>query len=251
MFIEIEGLRIYYEVAGGGKPVVLLHGWGGRVESFRPVFNFLRPRFKVYALDLPGFGRSDEPPVPWSVGDYTTVVADFFAELGIEKADVVAHSFGGRVALVLAAVFPDRVDRLVLINSAGIKPKRTLSYHLRVAVAKAVRSLSVFGRGGRRVKEALSALMGSKEYRQTEGVMRATFVRVVNEDLRPLLPRIKAPTLLIWGEQDADTPLSDGQIMEQEIADAGLVVLKNAGHFSYLDAFPQFCRVVSVFLEGG
>jgi pimeloyl-ACP methyl ester carboxylesterase len=250
VFIEIEGLRIYYEVAGRGKPVVLLHGWGGRVESFRPVFNFLRPRFKVYALDLPGFGRSDEPPVPWDVGEYTAVVADFFTELGLEKADVVAHSFGGRVALVLAAVFPDRVDKLVLIDSAGIKPKRTLSYHLRVAVAKAVRSLSVFGRGGRKVKEALYALTGSRDYRQTEGVMRATFVRVVNEDLRPLLPSIKAPTLLIWGEKDTDTPLSDGQIMEQEIADAGLVVLKNAGHFSYLDAFPQFCRIVSVFLGG-
>ncbi len=250
MFIEIEGLRIYYEVAGQGKPVVLLHGWGGRVESFRPVFDFLRPRFKVYALDLPGFGRSDEPPVAWGVGDYATVLADFLAGLGIEKAAVVAHSFGGRVALALAAHFPDRIDRLVLIDSAGIKPKRTLSYHLRVAAAKAARSLSVLGRGGRKVKEAIYALTGSKDYRETAGVMRATFVRVVNEDLRPLLPQIKAPTLLIWGEKDPDTPLSDGQIMEQEIADAGLVVLKNAGHFSYLDAFPQFCRVVSAFLEG-
>ncbi len=243
-------MRIYYEVAGRGKAVVLLHGWGGRVESFRPVFDFLRPRFKVYALDLPGFGRSDEPPAPWGVGNYAAVVADFCTELGLEKADVVAHSFGGRVALVLAADFPDRVERLVLIDSAGIKPKRTLSYHLRVAVAKAARSLAVLGSGGRKVKAALSALTGSKDYRETEGVMRATFVRVVNHDLRPLLPGIKAPTLLIWGEKDADTPLSDGQTMEQEIANAGLVILKNAGHFSYLDAFPQFCRVLSAFLEG-
>ena len=135
-----------------------------------------------------------------------------------------------------------------MVDSAGIKPRRTAKYYLRVGLAKIGKLFRRCGKYGTLIADAVSVRAGSKDY-QNAGDMRATLVKVVNQDLRSLLPRITASTLLIWGEDDKDTPVSFGQIMEKEIPDAGLVVLKEAGHFSYLDQFPQFCRIVASFLN--
>ena len=250
MNVEIDGLKVFYEVGGTGETVVLLHGWGGQSESFKPVFDFLINGYKTYSLDLPGFGKSDMPPCPWGADDYTRLILGFFEELQIAKANIIAHSFGGRIAIVLAAKQPEKVDKLVLVDSAGLKPRRTVKYHVRVSIAKMGKllfSARLFGTFGNKARKAISRLVGSKDY-QDAGEMRGTFVKVVNEDLRPLLPKIRASTLLVWGEKDTATPISHAKIMENEIEDAGLVVLQNAGHFSYLDNFPQFCRIVSRFL---
>ena len=94
-------------------------------------------------------------------------------------------------------------------------------------------------------------MAGSADYQQLSGVMRQVFVRVVNQDLTPYLPKIQAPSLLIYGADDQDTPVRYGKIMEKKIPNAGLVVLENAGHFSYLDQFPRYISIVKVFLEVG
>lgn len=250
MFIELQGLKVFYDFVGEGDTVVLMHGWGGHVGSFKPVFDYLSKRFKVYVFDFPGFGKSDLPPKAWGTEEYGKFVMKFFKEVNIEKANIVAHSFGGRVAIWLAANFPEMMKKLVLIDSAGIKPKRTLKYHIKVTIAKSgkrIFSHPIFGKYGARLLNNLYRLVGSKDYQQQTGVMRSTLVKIVNEDLRELLPKITAPTLLIWGENDKDVPLAYAKIMEKEIKDAGLVILKDAGHFSYLDRFPDFCLIVSKF----
>ena len=247
---EINDLNISYQVAGAGDVVLLLHGWGGEAASFQPVFDWLTQFHKVYALDLPGFGKSQIPPTAWNTSDYAQFVIAFLERFCIPKAHFIGHSFGGRIAIIVSAEYPEKVDKLILVDSAGIKPPRTAKYHLRVGLAKIGKLLRRCGRYGVLVADAIAARAGSKDY-QNAGAMRATLVKVVNQDLRPLLPRITASTLLIWGEDDKDTPISFGQIMEKEIPDAGLVVLKEAGHFSYLDKFPQFCRIVASFLSYG
>lgn len=250
MNVEIDGLNVFYEVGGSGASVVLLHGWGGNSESFKPVFDYLINNYKTYTLDLPGFGNSDLPPCPWGADDYARLILGFFEKLQIDKANIIAHSFGGRIAIVLAAEQPEKVEKLVLVGSAGIIPRRTVKYHVRVSIAKMGKLLfapQLFGTFGVRGRNAISRLVGSKDY-QDAGELRGTFVKVVNEDLKPRLPKIRASTLLVWGEKDTATPISHAKIMEKEIEDAGLVVLQNAGHFSYLDNFPQFCRIVSRFL---
>lgn len=245
---EINNLNISYQVAGAGDVVLLLHGWGGEAASFQPVFDWLAQFHKVYALDLPGFGKSQMPPTAWNTSDYAQCIIAFLERFCIPKAHFIGHSFGGRIAIIVSAEYPEKVDKLILVDSAGIKPRRTAKYHLRVGLAKIGKLLRRCGKYGALVADAMSARAGSKDY-QNAGAMRATLVKVVNQDLRPLLPRITASTLLIWGENDKDTPISFGQIMEKEIPDAGLVVLKEAGHFSYLDKFPQFCRIVASFLK--
>lgn len=245
---EINNLNVSYQVAGEGDVVLLLHGWGGEAASFQPVFEWLAQSHKVYALDLPGFGKSQAPPTAWDSSDYAQFVTAFLEKFGIPKAHLIGHSFGGRISIILSAEHPEKVDKLILVDSAGIRPQRTAKYYFRVSIAKVGKLLRQCGKFGGHLANAMSARVGSKDY-QDAGEMRATLVKVVNQDLRSLLPRISASTLLIWGENDKDTPVSFGEIMEKEIPDAGLVVLKEAGHFSYLDKFPQFCRIVASFLK--
>lgn len=244
----LNSLKISYQIAGEGDVVLLLHGWGGEAASFQPVFDWLAQSHKVYALDLPGFGKSQIPPTAWNTSDYAQFVIAFLEKFRIPKAHFIGHSFGGRISIIISAEYPEKVDKLILVDSAGIKPRRTIKYQLRVGLAKIGKLLRRCGKYGVLVADAMSTRAGSKDY-QNAGDMRGTLVKVVNQDLRSLLPRITASTLLIWGEDDKDTPVSFGQIMEKEIPDAGLVVLKEAGHFSYLDQFPQFCRIVASFLN--
>ncbi len=245
---EINNLNIAYQVAGEGDVVILLHGWGGEAASFQPVFKWLSQSHKVYVLDLPGFGKSQIPPIPWDSSDYAQLVTIFLEKFDIPKAHLIGHSFGGRISIILSAEHPEKVDKLILVDSAGLKPKRPPKYYLRVGLAKVGKWIRRCGSSGERLANALSARLGSKDY-QEAGEMRETLVKVVNQDLRSLLPRISASTLLIWGENDKDTPVWFGKVMEREIPDAGLVILKEAGHFSYLDQFPQFCRIVASFLK--
>lgn len=250
MFAELAGVRVYYEVAGAGKPVLLLHGWGARAAAMRPVLDVLQADHAVYALDFPGFGQSALPPTPWGVGEYCRVVVELLEKHEVGRAAVIGHSFGGRVGIKLAAEHPELVEKLVLVDSAGIRPAPSARQRL---LGPAVRggkvllgALSRVGLG-EPVERLARERLGSADYRAA-GPLRETFIRVVSEDLRPLLPRIKAPTLLIWGERDEETPVADARTMEREIPDAGLVILEGAGHFSYLDRPSDFSRIVRTFL---
>ncbi|ATY85374.1 alpha/beta hydrolase [Kyrpidia spormannii] len=249
--VDLGGLRISYEDRGEGFPVLLLHGWGGRAESFRPVTDRLAQGYRVLVPDLPGFGESAPPPSTWGVGDYAKFVLEFMKHVGISRAHVIGHSFGGRIGIVLAATHPDRVARMVLVDAAGIRPRRSWKYYIRVYTFKTLRALYQRLPGKDRDKRLaqLYARFGSKDYREA-GPMRAVMVRVINEDLRSFLPRIRASTLLIWGEEDRDTPVWMGKVMEKEIPDAGLVVFPGAGHFSYLDRFADFSVIVERFFKG-
>ena len=247
MFIKIDDLKVYYEVEGQGHPILLLHGWGQSVAAFQPVFDYLKQNFRVYSLDFPGFGQSEEPQTVWSVYDYADMVDKFVKQLDIKNPTIFGHSFGGRVGIIYAGRQND-LNKLVLIDSAGIKPKRGLDYYVRVytyKLGKKVLSLP----GLRAYKEKMMENAGSSDYKNASMMMRQIMSKVVNEDLQHLMPSIQAETLLVWGDLDDATPLSDAKIMEQKIPGAGLVVFKGAGHYSYLECLGQFLRVIDVFLE--
>jgi pimeloyl-ACP methyl ester carboxylesterase len=235
--------------AAGDLPIVVLHGWGAHIESVAPILAALDGASEVIALDLPGFGESEPPPEAWGSAEYARFVSEFLDHLGVPRSHFVGHSHGGRVAIVLAAEEPGRVERLLLVDSAGIRPKRGLRYHRRVAVAKLGRAAArVGGAPGRHLQERMRARVASRDYLEASESMRGTFRTVIAEDLSDLLPRIAASTLLVWGERDDDTPLWMGRRMEELIPDAGLVVLDGAGHYSYADAPGQFAAVARRFL---
>jgi pimeloyl-ACP methyl ester carboxylesterase len=252
VFVEVDGLRVNVERAGSGPTLLLLHGWGGSIRSFAPLMPAFTQVFSVCAFDLPGFGLSALPPSTWGVSDYVMFVRHLMQRLEIDRAHLLGHSHGGRVGIALAAEAPDAVDRLVLVDAAGIRPPRTLTLRARGLLARNARRLlshPMAGAPGRRALSALYHRLGMADY-ASAGPLRATFVRVVNEDLRPLLPAISAPTLVIWGEQDRDTPLWMGRLMAREIPDAELVVLSPAGHYAYLDQPQAFAERVLAFLSG-
>jgi pimeloyl-ACP methyl ester carboxylesterase len=235
--------------APGDLPIVVLHGWGAHIEAVAPILTALEGAPELIALDLPGFGESEPPQQAWDVDSYARFMVHFLDELAVERAHLVGHSHGGRVSIALAADEPQRVGRLLLVDSAGIPPKRGFRYRRRVAVAKLGRAIATIGgRPGRRLQERMRARVASRDYLEASEAMRGTFRAVIAADLSDRLPRIAAPTLLVWGDEDDDTPLWMAERMEALIPDAGLVVLDGAGHYSYADSPGQFRAVARRFL---
>ena len=242
------GIRIRYVSLGRGKPLLLLHGWGTSLDTFGAMIEDLKRQFRITAFDFPGHGGSDMPPVTWAVDAFVGLTLGVMAELGIERASVLGHSFGGRVAIKLAAAYPEMVDRLVLVDSAGVPPPQTIKRRLKRVASKSANTIGRLGRPGQAVRRATVRRIASPDYKEA-GPLRDTFLAIVREDLRPALPRIKAPTLLVWGESDDDTTLADAHTMEKLIPGARLLVLKNAGHFSYLDQYGRFRLAIVSFLD--
>lgn len=254
MKINIEGLDINYICEGEGKSILLLHGWGANIQAFTPVINRLKNNFKVYVIDFPGFGESDEPKDIYGVYDYARIVKEFIDKMELNQVILMGHSFGGRISIILGKKYPNIIKKIILVDSAGIIPKRKFKYYFKVYTFKSLRfiysKLFFFKNKKERMKKFYKKF-GSEDYKEASETMRKILVKIVNQDLKPLLKGIKAPTLLIWGENDTATPLYMGKIMEKEIPNSGLVVLEGAGHFSYLDKFNKFIIIVENFLLGG
>ncbi len=251
MYCTVRGLKTEYERRGEGKPLLILHGWGSSIQAMAPVANCaVGLGYEAISLAFAGFGGTEEPKNAWTVRDYAEFTREFMATQGIEGCSVACHSFGGRVTIMLAAEDDKLFDKIIMIDAAGIKPKRTLAYHIKTLKYKLGKRLMKVGfidelfKLSEKQKNA-----GSADYRALKtDIMRKTFVNVVNEDLTPLLENIKNETLLIWGDQDKATPLADAKLMEKKIPNAGLAVLKGAGHFSYAEKYPQFCAVMKAYL---
>lgn len=252
MQINIDGLNINYIDEGIGRNVLLLHGWGANVQTMMPIFNILKDKLRVIALDLPGFGESDIPEKPWNSYNYAEFVKNFIDKIGIKDIILFGHSHGGRISIILSSKYDNLINKLILIDSAGLIPKRPLKYYFKVYSFKFLKFMyTTFAIGDSKdIKlENFYKKFGSVDYRASQGIMRQTMVKVINDNLIDLLSSINAPTLLIWGEIDEDTPLYMGKLMEERIKDSGLIVLKGAGHFSYVDCYEQFKAVIMVFLK--
>lgn len=249
--INIDGLELTYDETGpdGGIPVILMHGWGCNHTTVASIANALNGKLKVYSLDLPGHGKSQEPPEPWGIEKFTTLVEKFAKVLNIDSPVLIGHSFGGRISILMAS--RNKVSKVVLVDSAGIKPHHSWKYYLKVYSFKSARKVLPFVLGKKKAGKVIDAWRGkagSADYRQSSPMMRAVMSICVNEDLKKFMPSIKAPTLLIWGENDTATPLSDAKTMELLIPDAGLVSFQGCGHYSFLDNPGQFKAVIQSFL---
>ncbi len=253
MTTVIDGLNINYEKRGEGDFVLFLHGWGANITLFDGLMNLVSQRYTALALDMPGFGKSDEPSEPWCVDDYVDFVLKFIDIFKPERLVLLGHSFGGRVIIkMLARELPFEVKKIILVDAAGIKPKKSLKQKASLAVYKVGKAVLSFKPIKAMFPNALDNMRkkrGSADYNSATPVMRQTLVKVVNEDLTHLLPSIKASSLLIWGTLDTATPLSDGELMEKLIPDAGLVKVNGAGHYSFLEAPDLVARVVASFLK--
>ncbi|MBR1654612.1 MAG: alpha/beta hydrolase [Clostridia bacterium] len=252
MNININGYNINYEVSGEGKPVVLVHGWLTDLNTMKPLQNHLSKNFKVYNLDVIGFGKSDLPKEPLSTEDFSNFLNDFLDALNIENPILIGHSNGGRMIINLVGRNLRKVNKIVLIDSAGIVPKRKPKYYFKVYTFKAVKNITkLFPKTEmfNNMRERMLGKFGSSDYKQSPEVLRKTMSKIVNEDQKSLMPNIKVPTLIIWGEKDTATPLEDAKTMEKLIPDSGLVVYPGRSHFSYLEELGSVLVVLDEFLK--
>ncbi|MBI2903577.1 MAG: alpha/beta hydrolase [Candidatus Methylomirabilis oxyfera] len=253
MLTRVNDLDTHFTLCGEGEPIVLLHGWGTSAESLGGIAKCLEDRFRVFAIDLPGFGWTPPPPVTWGTRDYAAHVEAFMESNGIHSANLLGHSFGGRIALALAAQSPHRVRRLVLVASAGIRGSLRSSHYLKVAAAKLAKrvfSFPIWGRLGERILSTVHQRVGSRDYRNA-GQMRRTLVRVVNEDLRNILSFVQAPTLVIWGDRDLEVSRYSMEIMAGGIRGSQLEIMEGAGHFPFVDMPERFGKLLRDFLCRG
>lgn len=250
--IDIDGVSLHYRDSGEEnlRQIIIMHGWGCNVDTVASIGNIFKGKMRVLNVDLPGHGRSSEPPAVWGVEDFTAMMEKFISRLDLKRPSLVGHSFGGRISLLLSS--RNDVDKVLLVDAAGIKPKRSFNYYRKVYTFKAMKHLMMLLLGKKKGMEAVErmrAKKGSADYRNSSPRMRAIMSRCVNEDLKHVMPSIKAPTLLIWGEVDTATPLSDAITMKRLIPDAGLVSFPGCGHYSFLDNPFGFRAAVSSFFN--
>lgn len=252
MQIKIKDWNINYEVEGEGSPIILLHGWLTNLESMRPLTTNLVKNFKVYLVDVVGFGKSDLPEEPLNSNDFAEFLKEFMEKLEIENPILIGHSNGGRIIINAVGNKLVKAKKIVLIDSAGIKPKRSATYYFKVGVYKIGKMfLNVLPntKGIKEFKERLRNNVGSNDYKASPIVLKDTMKIIVNEDVKPILPNIDVPTLLIWGRLDTATPISDAKIMEKLIPNCGLVEYPYGTHFSYLENIENCKLVLDSFLN--
>lgn len=242
MEVVVEGKKVAYLQEGQGENILFLHGYLSCKESFYYQIQHLRSDYKVTALDFIGFGKSDALTEAWSVADYAKHTLAFLKNLQIDKTHIVAHSFGGRVALWLLAHYPQYFQRAVLTGCAGLIPKRGLKYHLKVNGYKLCKK--IFPNFAKRH-------FGSKEYRTLSPIMQESYKKIVNDDLFYCLAKIKSETLYIFGENDKDTPLYMANTLQANTPNAKLHIIKGGTHFCFCEQVALFNDITLKFLQYG
>lgn len=238
MRITIKDVNVNYIQYGEGKDILLLHGWGQNIEMMKPLGDNFSDKYRITILDLPGFGNSSEPSSPWTMSDYSNMLEEFVEKVGITKPIVIGHSFGGRLAIRYSANNP--IEKLVLFGAPCIRLQEKLP--LSVRFLKALKKLPLMNEFGEYMKQYI----GSRDYKAASPIMRQTLVDVVNEDLSSYAKKIEEPTLLIWGENDTEAPVSDAKELERIMIDGALIVIPGT-HYAYLENLGRVVEILKNF----
>ena len=255
--IAVFGQKIHYVELGAGPTVILLHGLGGSTQNWALNFGPLSKEFHVIIPDQIGFGTSDKPLINYRIATYVDFLDQFCKQLKIERATLVGGSLGGWVAAAFTLAFPDRVDRLVLVDAAGYAPPvnfdyRTL-YGLNPSSREGMKQLAgriFFNKGfaGDQVMDQFIAQRVGAGDGYTINMIIASMIR--GEDfIDNRVQDIKQPTLIVWGREDGLIPLSDGQRFKKEIPNSTLVVIDQCGHVPNFEKAAEFNVALLKFLK--
>lgn len=251
--VVVQGIHTTYKIVGQGQPVLILHGWGGSSDTWEKFLNqhVNTDQFSLISVDLPGFGKTADPPISWSVSDYVQFVRDFISILGLSDVVLVGHSFGGRISIKLTSQYPEKIRAVVLVAAAGIKHKKTLKQRISYVVAKQgkkVMQSSLLKPFEKHMRALLYKVIREKDYIQTKGVMRETFKKVISEDLTQYLSSIEIPSLIVWGTKDSYVPVSDAYLMHEKINGSLLEVIHGARHGIHREMPGRLYKLVSHFI---
>jgi len=237
---------VFSEQAEASQSLLFLHGWRSQKEVWKPVIGRLQKQCKIYAMDLPGFGASQTPSQPMSVGDYAGAVREFIEKLDLKNVVVIGHSFGGRVGIKLSSQYPNLISKLVLVDSAGFAmdaSKKSLM-NMAAKIVKPIFKPKIM----QGLRKKIYQKIGAEDYVATPQLTR-TYLKVISENLSADMQVIACPTLIVFGSHDTETPASFGSKMQNLIPNSKFVILNNAGHFSFLDQPDEFVRLLLEFIE--
>ncbi len=249
--IIINDLLINYysvlpEKKNSGKTIIFLHGWGVDSKLWLGLIPKLIDRnYSLYFLDLPGFGQSQDPNTIYAINDYKKIVYEFIEKLNIKKTNLIGHSFGGRIALKIASENPDFLEKIVLVDAAGVV-HNSRKKKIMAIISKFIKPIFMPS-FMQPLRKRFYMSIGS-EYLENIKLSKI-FSKVVMEDLSPFFSKIKKQVLIIWGEDDKITPLDDGKLMNKIITKSKLVILKRAGHFCFIDQPEEFNRELIKFID--
>lgn len=260
--VEVFGRSIHYVEAGAGPVVILIHGLGADYTNWAPTVPALASKFHVYAIDQIGFGKSDKPMINYRVATLVEFLNEFCNRLGITKASLVGNSLGGWTSAAFALVYPEKVDRLVLVDAAGLSPRRTGGAPITREALLALNPSTPAG-----LKLTMNLIFHNKQMLTDQFIKQAFAAKLAKNDGYTInmfiesvlrgedfvdgkLGAIKAPTLIVWGREDLLTPLAIGKAFAEDISGSQLFVIDNCGHVPQIECAAVFNQAVGKFLRG-
>ncbi len=230
MEIVIDNVKTNYEVIGDGHPFLILHGWGSNIERWTEVAEKIAEKgYRVFIVDLPGFGTSEPIPVPWNTNKYVTWLEGFTKTLNLNEYYLLGHSFGGALASKIAVKHPQDVKQLFLVSAACIR-RRTGKKSFLASIAKIVKIFYFLPFYNFFRKAVYKFIIRKSDYTHVSGIMKQTYLNIISENLSFHLSFIKVPTIIIWGDKDDSTPLEDAHLINKNIKNSRLIVIPGAGH---------------------
>ena len=261
--VDVFGQKIQYVEAGSGPNVILLHGLGGDSSNWTPTTPALASKYHVWVPDQIGFGASDKPLIPYRVGTLVDFLEGFCKKAGIDKATVVGNSLGGWTAMAFTLAHPERVEKLVLVDSAGYsfeksggpKPTRQMLSGLNPSTVEGTKALMGIIFANKSIAtQANAEAFFAQHLKKNDGYTIDQFIDSIlrGEDfLDGKLGAIKAPTLVLWGRADMLTPLAAGQMFAKDIPGAQIAIFDNCGHVPQIECAGPFNSTLMRFLQTG
>ena len=240
--MNIDGLNINYLDFGNkkGDAIVLLHGWGQNISMMQMLGEPFKDKYRIIVVDFPGFGGSDEPKEVMGVDGYTKIIEKLLNKLNVKNPILIGHSFGGRVSVKFAS--RNDVKKLILLSPAlrGHDKKG-----LKTKILKFLKTVP----GIKNLESWAKDHIGSRDYRAASPIMKKVLVETVNEDLSSDAKKIKAQTILIYGDLDSEVPEEDTKEYEKLIPDCGLILYDGCTHFAYLERLGQTVSIIRNFIK--
>lgn len=240
---KYKGININYKEYGNKEKntIVYLHGWGQNIEMMEPIANPFEKTHNLLIIELPGFGKSEEPKEIWSIEDYADMVHELIESLNITNPYMIGHSFGGKITLMYASKY--QVNRIMLLASPYKKSNKKPS--LKVRILKKMKNIPGLGK----LADKMKSKLGSTDYKNASPTMRNILVKHVNTDIQDDIKKITAPSFIIWGTNDEAVPVNDAYDLEKLIKDSGLTIYEGCTHYAYLERLNQTISIIQSFMK--
>lgn len=246
MQLVVDGILTNYEFLksqNSKQYLVILPGWMRSSQEWLGIARYLSDYFNILILDFPGFGRTQKAPGDLDIYGYASFTRTFLKKLDISNYSIMGHSFGGRVALLLASEGKE-VEKLILVDSGGLNERdfwTSIKQKVSVSAKPLLKLVPI------KLTQRIKDYIGSDDYRNS-GDMRNTLVKILNQNLIEKLPKISAPTLVVWGDRDKVLNIKESKVFAEKIPDSKLRIVWGTGHSPFIDKPAKFLEIIKEFL---